>query len=68
MQEQAADGLSLLDALGLPCAHLLGYPYGAVIALETAPPAPARVRSLALLEPILTGVPGVHEHRARCCR
>ncbi|MER5530822.1 alpha/beta hydrolase [Streptomyces sp. NPDC002677] len=57
VQQQAADALGLLDSLGLPSAHLLGYSYGAVIALEAALSAPARVRSLALLEPILTEVP-----------
>ncbi|GAA4627683.1 alpha/beta hydrolase [Actinoallomurus vinaceus] len=57
IRQQAADALGLLDALGLPSAHLLGYSYGAVIALETALSAPARVRSLTLLEPILTEVP-----------
>ncbi|SRR5712691_7401770 len=41
VQQQAADALGLLDALGLPSAHLLGYSYGAVIALETALSAPA---------------------------
>jgi pimeloyl-ACP methyl ester carboxylesterase len=64
VQRQTADALGLLDALGLPSAHLLGYSYGAVIALETALSAPARVQSLALLEPILTEVPGVHEFMA----
>jgi 3-oxoadipate enol-lactonase len=64
VQQQAADALGLLDALGLPSAHLLGYSAGAVIALETALSAPARVRSLALLEPILTEVPGWHEFMA----
>lgn len=38
VQQQGSDGLSLLDAVGLPSAHLLGYPDGAVIALP-APPA-----------------------------
>jgi pimeloyl-ACP methyl ester carboxylesterase len=57
VEQEAADALGLLDALGLPSAHLLGYSYGGVIALETALSAPARVRSLSLLEPILTGVP-----------
>ncbi|HEY0812521.1 MAG TPA: alpha/beta hydrolase [Pseudonocardia sp.] len=65
VQQQAADALGLLDALGLPSAHLLGYSYGAVIALETALSAPARVRSLALLEPILTEVPSGPEFMAR---
>jgi pimeloyl-ACP methyl ester carboxylesterase len=64
VQQQAADALGLLDALGLPSAHVLGYSYGAVIALETALSAPARVRSLALLEPILTEVPGAQEFMA----
>ncbi|MEV5747070.1 alpha/beta hydrolase [Actinoallomurus sp. NPDC052308] len=62
--QQAADALGLLDALGLPSAHLLGYSYGGVIAIEAALSAPARVRSLALLEPILTEVPSWTTFRA----
>jgi pimeloyl-ACP methyl ester carboxylesterase len=64
VEQQAADALRLLDALGIPSAHLLGYSYGAVIALEAALSAPARVRSLALLEPILTEVPSAKEFMA----
>ncbi|MEV1250040.1 alpha/beta hydrolase [Nonomuraea sp. NPDC049750] len=64
VQQQAADALGLLDALGLPSTHVLGYSYGAVIALETALSAPGRVRSLALLEPILTEVPGAQAFMA----
>ncbi|TDW77863.1 alpha/beta fold hydrolase [Kribbella pratensis] len=56
-EEQAADALGLLDALDLPSAHILGYSYGATVALEAALSAPQRVRSLVLLEPILTEVP-----------
>jgi pimeloyl-ACP methyl ester carboxylesterase len=59
--QQAADALGLLDALGLPDAHVLGYSYGATVAIETALTAPDRMRSLILLEPILTEVPGTRE-------
>jgi pimeloyl-ACP methyl ester carboxylesterase len=44
----AQDTLGLMDALGLPRAHLLGFAIGAVIALEAARRQPARVRSLVL--------------------
>ncbi|GAA4967264.1 alpha/beta hydrolase [Yinghuangia aomiensis] len=57
VRQQAADAIGLLDALGLPSAHVLGYSYGGVIALETALSSPTRVRSLTLLEPILAQVP-----------
>jgi pimeloyl-ACP methyl ester carboxylesterase len=63
-RQQAADALGLLDALDLPSAHLLGYSYGALIALEAALTAPSRVRSLALLEPILTEVPSAQAFMA----
>jgi hypothetical protein len=45
VQEQAADGLSLLDALGVACAHLLGYFYGAGIALPAPGPLSRKVGS-----------------------
>lgn len=44
----ARDTLALMDALGLPSAHLLGFAIGAVIAMEAARQQPARVRSLVL--------------------
>jgi pimeloyl-ACP methyl ester carboxylesterase len=44
----AGDTLGLMDALGLPRAHLLGFAIGAVIALEAAHQQPSRVRSLVL--------------------
>lgn len=56
-EQQAADALGVLDALELPAAHILGYSYGATIALEVALSAPDRIRSLVLLEPILHQVP-----------
>lgn len=60
VEQQAADALGLLDALDLPSAHILGYSYGATIAIETALAAPDRTRSLILLEPILSEVPSSH--------
>lgn len=59
--QQAADALGLLDALRLPYAHILGYSYGATVAIEAALIAPERLRSLILLEPILTEVPSARE-------
>src|SRR2546423_76240 len=54
----ASDALGLLDSLGVPSAHILGYSYGGVVALEAALIAPSRIRSLILLEPVLLEVPG----------
>jgi pimeloyl-ACP methyl ester carboxylesterase len=45
----AADVAGLLDALGLPDAHLVGLSLGAMIALELAVAYPPRVRSLFLV-------------------
>jgi pimeloyl-ACP methyl ester carboxylesterase len=61
VEQQAADAVGLLDALGIPSAHVLGYSYGGVVALELALAAPARMQSLVLLEPVLTEVPSAHE-------
>jgi pimeloyl-ACP methyl ester carboxylesterase len=51
MTDHAADAVGLLDQLGIDRAHVVGHSSGAAIALETAATEPARVRSLALLEP-----------------
>ena len=53
----ASDALGLLDSFGLGSAHILGYSYGGVVALEAALMAPSRIRSLILLEPVLLEVP-----------
>jgi pimeloyl-ACP methyl ester carboxylesterase len=49
--DHAADAVGLLDQLGIDRAHVVGHSSGAAIALETAATEPARVSSLALLEP-----------------
>lgn len=64
VEQEAADVLGLLDVLGLPSAHLLGYSYGGVIALEAALSVPKRVRSLTLLEPVLAEVPSAPDFLA----
>lgn len=53
IQEQAADCLALIRALGLERVHVVGHSLGGCIALQLAIDAPAVVRSLALLEPAL---------------
>ncbi|WP_426513023.1 alpha/beta fold hydrolase [Dactylosporangium sp. McL0621] len=57
VERHAADALALLDALGLPSAHIVGYSYGGTVAIEAALAAPGRVRSLILVEPTLREVP-----------
>ena len=54
---QAADALALLRHLGIATAHVVGYSYGGTVALQLAMDAPAAVHSLALLEPVVPGVP-----------
>lgn len=47
----ARDCVAVLDGLGLPAAHLVGYSYSGAVALELAGSAPERVLSLVLIEP-----------------
>lgn len=54
MEQQAADGLALLDFLKVERVHLVGHSLGANIALQVALMAPDRLISLSLLEPTLT--------------
>jgi pimeloyl-ACP methyl ester carboxylesterase len=57
--DHVADAVGLLDQLGIDRAAVVGHSSGAAIALETAATEPARVRSLALLEPpYLAGAAG----------
>lgn len=49
--EQAQDALALLRVLDVPRAHVVGYSYGAVTALQLACEAPSAVHTLVLLEP-----------------
>ena len=57
--DHAADAVGLLDQLGIDRAHVVGHSSGAAIALEMAATEPARVSSLALLEPpYLAGAAG----------
>ncbi|WP_327110748.1 alpha/beta hydrolase [Nocardia sp. NBC_01730] len=49
---EVADILAVIDAVG-PIEVLFGYSYGAVLALETALTAPARIPALAVYEPPL---------------
>jgi pimeloyl-ACP methyl ester carboxylesterase len=53
MTDLATDLLSLLDALGIECAHLVGHSFGGCVALEVARRRPERVGRLVLLEPPL---------------
>jgi 3-oxoadipate enol-lactonase len=49
------DVARVLDALELPSAHLVGLSLGGGVALDTALAHPARVKSLALIDPTLSG-------------
>jgi pimeloyl-ACP methyl ester carboxylesterase len=55
--DQAADAAGLLDWLGIEAAHIAGYDLGGLVALQLAIDRPARVGSVALIEPILMMVP-----------
>src|SRR5262245_44957513 len=57
MARQAGDAAALLRHLGVRAAHVAGYSYGGLIALQLVVNAPALVHSLALLEPALRLVP-----------
>ena len=54
---QAEDAVGLLDHVGVDRAHVVGHSLGGAIALELAAKHPARVGSLALLEPGLLMTP-----------
>lgn len=60
----AADVAGLLDALGLPAAHLVGLSMGGVVALETYMRHPERVLSLTLAD-TFARYPGWEEGMAR---
>lgn len=49
VERLAGDVVALMDAQGWRAAHLVGHSLGALVALETAAAAPARVLSLALM-------------------
>jgi pimeloyl-ACP methyl ester carboxylesterase len=55
---QTTDAVGLLDHLGIDRVHVVGHSAGAVIALALAAAAPARLRSLVVLEPALPDAPG----------
>jgi pimeloyl-ACP methyl ester carboxylesterase len=64
-----ADAIAVLDALDLPAAHFVGLSHGAATSVDTALAAPARVRTLTLVAPGLSGyawppLPGVHRRIA----
>ena len=55
--EDAAICGRLMDHIGWPTAHLVGHSYGALVALQLAREHPERVRSVAVLEPAVRGIP-----------
>jgi pimeloyl-ACP methyl ester carboxylesterase len=63
--DQAAYCRALLEHLGVECAHVVGHSSGANIALQLALDVPQSVRSLALLEIVLSGVPSDRKYAER---
>ena len=61
--ELAADALAVLDAEGLPSAHLVAIGWAAATALALAATAPQRVASLVLAAPYL---PALRRGKSRC--
>jgi pimeloyl-ACP methyl ester carboxylesterase len=53
-RDQAADCLGLMRYLGIERAHVAGYSFGGMIALQLALDAPRAVHTLALFEPFLS--------------
>jgi len=51
VEQQARDALCLLTHLGVERAHVIGYSYGGMIAVQLAVEAPSLVHSLVVLEP-----------------
>lgn len=58
ISDHASDAAMLLDHLGVSQVHVVGHDLGGVIAIQLALARPRMVHSLALLEPVLLGVPG----------
>lgn len=58
LASQAADLLAVMDAHGVPSAHLMGLCGGATIALQAAASQPGRVSSLSLWHGDFSGSPG----------
>ena len=57
VEAQVADIIGLLDHLGVDDAHVVGHSGGGMMALAVAATHPERVRTMALLEPPMPGVP-----------
>ncbi|MEP6559446.1 MAG: alpha/beta hydrolase [Nakamurella sp.] len=55
IETQAADGIALIEHLGLGSVHLVGHSLGGAIALQIALFRPDLTRSLVLMEPALMG-------------
>lgn len=56
-----ADAFAVLEALGIGRAHLVGWSYGGLVALDAALERPGAVASVTLLEPALLLVPAAAE-------
>jgi pimeloyl-ACP methyl ester carboxylesterase len=60
----AADCRTLLDALRIPRAHVVGFSYSSAVAMQLATDAAEKVHSLTLVEPPPVNVPSAPEFRA----
>jgi pimeloyl-ACP methyl ester carboxylesterase len=60
----AEDQTQLLDALGLPAAHVVGFDFGAAPAFAMATGHPDRVLSLTIVEAVVSGLAGAEAFQA----
>lgn len=64
ISQDAADCCTLLEVLGIPRAHVVGFSYSGAVAMQLTADAAEKVHSLTLVEPPPVHVPSAPEFRA----